>query len=364
MRQPEFSQPLVTALQLVILDILKSWGISPQAVVGHSSGEIAAAYAAGYLSKEDAIKAAFYRGQAALQQRESSAAVGMLAAGLGPEEVSKYLQGLDDVAQIACYNSPSSVTISGSLPALEEIKSRLMADNHFARMLQVNLAYHSRFMAEIGEIYKDLLDQDFMSNSFPGNVKMFSSVIGRELDDVTDADYWKANMVSPVLFDQAVREMTSGREGVNFLIEIGPSGALAGPIAQIKKELPSGGSNIQYCTSLSRGQEAIKSLFDVAGRLFISGGGIDLKMVNRDDPSSRPSVIVDLPNYAWNHSTKYWYESEASKDWRFRLFPHHDLLGTKVLGTSYYAPVWKKALQVDDLPWLKDHKVGHKSLPQ
>jgi acyl transferase domain-containing protein len=219
-------------------------------------------------------------------------------------------------------------------------------------------------MAEIGEIYKDLLDRDFQSNPFPGNVKMFSSVLGRELDHATDAEYWKANMVSPVLFDHAVREMTSGREGVNFLIEIGPSGALAGPIAQIKKELSNGGSNIQYCTALSRGQEAIKSLFEVSGRLFISGGDIDLRMVNRYNSGSRPLIITDLPNYSWNHSTKYWYESEVSKDWHYRLFPHHDLLGTKVLGTSYYAPVWKKALLVDDLPWLKDHKVSNKTCPK
>ena len=307
---------------------------------------------------EDAIKAAFYRGQASVQvQRDSRARAGMLAVGIGAEKVLKYIGGLESPVEVACYNSPNGATLSGSIMALEEVKARLEEDGHFARMLHVDLAYHSRYMEGISGVYKSLLDQDFLSRPFsPAQVKMFSSVFGRELDRATDSKYWQMNMASPVIFDQAVREMTSGRGGADFLIEIGPSGTLAGPIADIKVALPQAGSHIQYCAAFQRGQEDLKSLFEVAGRLFISGAEVDTSMVNRQNDSS-PSVIVDLPNYVWNHSTQYWHESEASKDWRFRLFPHHDLIGSKVLGTSYYAPVWKKALKVDDLPWLKDHKV-------
>jgi acyl transferase domain-containing protein len=343
---------------VVIVEILKSWGIHPSAVVGHSSGEIAAAYCAGHLSMEDAVKAAFYRGQASVQvQTDSRARVGMLAVGTGAEEVLKYLGGLESLVEVACYNSPNGVTLSGSIPALKEVKARLEEGSHFARILHVDLAYHSKYMKGISDVYKSLLDQDFLSRPFSsGRVKMFSSVLGRELDRATDSKYWHTNMASPVIFDQAVREMISGRGGADFLIEIGPSCTLAGPIAEIKRTLPQEGSHIQYCTAFQRRQEDLKSLFEVAGRLFISGAAVDMSMVNRQNDGS-PSVIVDLPNYVWNHSTQYWYESEASKDWRYRLFPHHDMIGSKVLGTSYYAPVWKKALKVDDLPWLKDHKV-------
>ena len=308
---------------------------------------------------EDAIKAAFYRGQASVQvQRGSKARAGMLAVGIGAQKVLTYIGGLESPVEVACYNSPNGVTLSGSLTALQEVKARLDEGGHFARMLHVDLAYHSTYMAGISDVYKSLLDQDFLSRPFsPAQVKMFSSVFGRELDRATDSKYWQTNMVSPVIFDQAVREMISGRGGADFLIEIGPSGTLAGPIAEIKLKLPQAGSHIQYCAAFKRGQEDLKSLFEVAGRLFISGAEVDMSMVNRQNDGS-PSVIVDLPNYVWNHSAQYWHESEASKDWRFRLFPHHDLIGSKVLGTSYYAPVWKKALKVDDLPWLKDHKVG------
>ena len=365
LRSPEFSQPLVTALQLVLMAILEDWGVTPQAVIGHSSGELAAACAAGYLSKEDALKAAFYRGQAAKNCQHDSTPVGMLAVGLGPEQVMKYIQNLMDTVQIACYNSPNSITLSGNLSSLAEVKAHLVDDGHFARLLQVNLAYHSHYMNEIGEEYEALLKADFENYSAKReNISMFSSVFGHEMEGLTDAHYWKTNMVSPVKFDQAAQAMLSGKESVNFLIELGPSNALAGPVKQILTKLGSQGANVQYCTALSRGQDSIKSTYDVAGRLFASGGVVNLAKVNMHMAGAQevtPSVIVDLPNYSWNHSDEYWYESEASNDWRNRLFSHHDLLGSKVLATSWHTPAWKKTLRVNDLPWLKDHKVSWSS---
>ena len=109
-------------------------------MVGHSSGELAAACAVGYLSEEDALKAAFYRGQAAKNCKTGASSVGMLAVGLGPEQVEPYIQSSAETIQIACFNSPNSVTLSGSLPSLEAVKTKLVEDGHFARLLQVNLA--------------------------------------------------------------------------------------------------------------------------------------------------------------------------------------------------------------------------------
>ena len=365
LRQPEFSQPLCTALQLAILAVLEDWDIRPQNVAGHSSGEIAAAYAAGYLTREDAIKAAYYRGQAAKNcTRIDSTSVGMLAAGLGPAQVTKYIEPFKEKVYIACFNSPNSVTLSGTTAALEEVKIELQKESHFARFLQVDLAYHSRFMDEIGNDYADLLAKDFKPPKVKsGTIEMFSSVTGRKMEGMTDAAYWKANMVSAVCFDEAVTAMLSDPQAPNFHIEVGPTGALAALVAQIAKAVPGQASNLQYQQALSRGANSVKSMFDVAGRLFLAGGSIDLAKVNTDKTKAqtkKPSVIVDLPTYAWNHSTLYWYENESSKDWRYRMFPHHDLLGSKVLGTSWHAPVWKKSLRVQDLPWLKDHKVRHR----
>lgn len=358
LRLPEFSQPLVTALQLVILTVLRSWDIQYQSVVGHSSGEIAAAAAAGYLTPEEAIKIAYYRGKAASDLHDASkTAVGMLAVGLGFDAVQEYISGIDSV-EVGCVNSPESVTLSGELARLSELKTSIQQNGHFARLLLVDLAYHSSFMADIATHYQGLLVQNrkllLLARE---DIAMFSSVTGRRIDGITDSSYWKSNMVSPVLFSQAVQAMVSEQAGANFLIEIGPSGALAGPIAQIKKSLTGQGASLEYVSACKRGPDAVNAMFDVAGKLFIMGGSVDISQVNKDQDPTEASIIIDLPNYAWNHSTKYWHESEASKDWRFRRFVQHDLLGSKVLGTTWSAPSWGKTLRIQDLPWLKDHRV-------
>ncbi|PYH99747.1 ketoacyl-synt-domain-containing protein [Aspergillus ellipticus CBS 707.79] len=359
-RQPELSQPLVTALQLAIVDLFRSCGIDPQGVVGHSSGEIAAAYAAGYVTKADAIKIAFYRGYAAKVNPMDS--VGMMAVGLGPDAVIPYIEAQQGLVQIACVNSPQSVTLSGRTDALAALKGPLTDDGHFARLLQVDLAYHSRFMSEIGQAYHTLLK----SNTSAGNLgsestTMFSSVTGSKMEAVPDAHYWKQNMVSPVLFSGAVQEMLNAHQGPNLLIEIGPSATLGGPIKQIKEALAQAGTTAtaQYAPVLSR-KEGLLPLFRTVGNLYIAGAPIQLAPFNRtkEDEESSPSVIVDLPNYSWNHTTKYWYETRASRDWRFRRFEHHDLLGLKILGTSWQAASWSKTLNIREHPWLKDHKVG------
>ena len=205
---------------------------------------------------------------------------GMLAVGLGTQELTKYLAGLDPPVEVACYNSPSSVTLSGNVGMLSIVEARVKADGRFARMLHVDLAYHSSYITGISDTYRGMLDQDYDSLPFSrGDIAMFSSVSGHELDRATDAEYRQMNMASPVYFERAVKEMTSGRNGANFLIEIGPSGALGGPISQIKASLPYQGSHIQYCTAMRRGQEDLKSLLEVAGRLFVTGATVDIAAV-------------------------------------------------------------------------------------
>ncbi|KAI0970609.1 PKSKA1 [Xylaria arbuscula] len=355
LRQPEFSQPLVTALQLALVAILEAWEVRPTCVVGHSSGEIAAASAAGFITPGEAIKIAYYRGQAA-KGVTNPEPLGMLAVGVGSEEVQKYMDPNENL-QIACYNSPNSITISGTQRSLEALKDRLQADGHFARLLQVDLAYHSTYMEDIGAAYEQLLRENCNSlqKSWDGAITMFSTVTGQAVTDSPDTDYWRRNMVSPVKFAQATSYLLEHQKGADFLIELGPSGALSGPIAQIKKTLSGSGTDATYVSVLKRGANSSLPLYQAAGNLFLAGGTINLAKVNC---SKRKSVIVDLPNYSWNHSTKYWHESQASKDWRFKKFINHDLLGSKMNGTSWHSPVFKKTLKLADLPWLADHKIG------
>jgi NADPH:quinone reductase-like Zn-dependent oxidoreductase len=329
-------------------------------VVGHSSGEIAAAYVAGYLTMEHAIIIAYYRGfSAKVCHVADSVSVGMLAVGLGADDAAQYIRSSGKHVEIACKNSPKSVTLSGTLEELEHVKAEVVKDGHFARMLQVDLAYHSKYMDAIGQDYFERIkDYGYDRDSRLDSPTMYSSVSGSQASGPLDAAYWKKNMVSPVQFNEAVQEMVSGTVAPDFLIEIGPTGALAGPIAQIKDFLGPKGSHLRYCQALKRGDDPLHAFYEVAGKLYINGGQISLDKVNEYAKDPSPSMIVDLPNYSWNHSNKYWHESKASEDWRFRPYLHHDLLGTKVLGTPWHSPSFRKTLRLEQLPWLRDHRMG------
>lgn len=137
----ELSQPLCTALQIAIYRQFERFGVVPSAVVGHSSGEIAAAYVARYISLEFAIKAAYYRG---LVSSTSTSKNGSMAAiGLGARELAPFLP---EGVVIACENSPKSSTISGDRELLERAVSNIKEakPDTFARLLKVDMAYHSR----------------------------------------------------------------------------------------------------------------------------------------------------------------------------------------------------------------------------
>ncbi|RBQ99134.1 hypothetical protein VDGD_07270 [Verticillium dahliae] len=352
LRCPEFSQPLVTALQIALLAVLQDWGIVGHKVLGHSSGEIAAAVAANLITPAEAIKTAYLRGQAAKRQ-SSDENLGMMAVGVSASAIERYLRS--DV-HVACFNSPMSLTLSGPVSNLESIRKDLQNDGHFARLLQVDLAYHSTFMREIANDYHKMLQEHCPSSGkhLRGN-SMLSSVTGHAMSSQIGPEYWKANMVNPVRFAAPAAEMLSGPDACDFIIEVGPSGALAGPLSQIIKSLPGGGKNIQYAAAASRGSETLAALFEVAGKVWTRGGPVKLAKVNAYD---RPSILVDLPNYQWNHSRRYWREGLSTEEYRHRPFISHELLGSKVLSTSWQFPTWAKVIHLSDLPWLRDHRVN------
>lgn len=361
MRLPQYSQPLVTALQLALVAVLHDFGLDPTMVVGHSSGEIAVAVAAGFLSPEDGIKVAYLRGKAAKNsQAAQKFKLKMLAVGLGSEDTQQYL-GLSSSITVACHNSPKSITLSGPVQNLENLQKIVKANGHFARLLMVDLAYHSPYMHGVAEDYRNLLIRNcptLGTRHTSTNIQFFSTVEGRLRERPTDADYWVSNMVCPVLFEQGVSAMVK-EGGAEHLIEIGPSSALAGPINQIKQAIGQTSESFAYSATLVRGEGSTRPLFEVAGTLFFSGLDMNFAKVGGSQcPQSQPCVIIDLPNYQWNHFVKYWHESWASKDWRYRPFPLYDLLGTKVLNTAWSTPTFKRTLRLNEVPWIRDHMLG------
>jgi acyl transferase domain-containing protein len=373
----EFSQPLCTAVQIAIVQLLHSWNVRPTVTVGHSSGEMAAAYAAGLISAGDAIVAAYYRGRVAKDVDTNGA---MLAVGLSADAVKPYLVDVEDQIVVACDNSPSLITLSGDKDALESLQSQLNTAGVFNRAVKTNgKAYHSHHMAPAADRYRALMHEAKQHRRRRGvplatSARMVSSVTNTVLPEGTllDADYWSRNLRSPVLFNQAVQTVLTDKAfaEVDLLIEIGPHSALAGPVKQIRESLKSQADKVEYIPTLVRGEDCAVRLLKVAGELFLrSYKALDMEKVTSAyiDSTATPSqtkgsTIVDLPPYQWNYTRPLWAESRSSREQRQPRFPRHDVLGQRVIGSSLAEPTWRNVLRARDLPWLKDHYLGGESV--
>ena len=342
-----FSQPLCTAIQIALVDTFAAIGIEPDAVIGHSSGEIAGAYAAGAITAEEAITNAWYRGAATSSQRGSGA---MAVIGMSWKETERYLVG--NVA-IACDNSPKSVTISGDVDKVETIIAKIHESQPdvMARKLQVDKAYHSNLMAEIGVRYHSSIE--YRVNEKVPTKLFFSSVTGSLLDKSTSlgSKYWRRNMESPVLFRTAFSSILQHPIGKNpVFLEIGPHSALAGPVRQI---LTQESKRAPYTSALIRNQNCVESLLSAIGKLYTLRVPISLKALM---PTG--SCLSDLPPYPWDHEESYLYENRLSKEYRLRKYPHHDLLGTRIIESTDFEPSWRNLFHLNTTQWVRDHKIG------
>nr|UWV21335.1 polyketide synthase 2 [Chaetomium globosum] len=369
---PELSQALCTALQVALVDLLAHWGVRPKAVVGHSSGEIGAAYAAGILSREDAWKAAYWRGVRSTQIKTLSPdrKGAMMAAAMSEEAAREYLAKVEegDVV-IACINSPNSVTISGDDHAVSAVEKLLTADNIWCRRLLVKTAYHSPHMEAIADLYrKDIADVRPLEG--PSDISVFSSVTGSEIskEEMGSADYWVKNLVSPVRFSAAVtsllkprdtRDRRKGVANVQALLELGPHSALQGPLREILIAAnETYVASVPYTAMLRRGTSALLTALTAAGRLWSSGFDLNLELVNSTDKEplkGRP--LTTLPRYPFNHKRRYWNESRGARWVQSHPTPRTDLLGQKTSEYSTISPSWKNYLCPSEVPWLLDHKV-------
>ncbi|EEH17875.1 hypothetical protein PABG_00438 [Paracoccidioides brasiliensis Pb03] len=357
-----FSQPSCTAIQIALTELLSSWGIRPVSVVGHSSGEIAAAYAAGMLSLEDCITIAYTRGTIADQISKEFPEVkgAMLAVGAGASDIGPLLDTLQGGrAVIACINSQKSVTVSGDETAISELQSKVDDQGIFNRKLPVNVAYHSHHMRLVSERYRSM-----MGNIVPKSaaIKFHSSVFGHQAtySDLT-GDYWVDNFVSPVEFVRGLQSLlenraTSGKQ-INTLVEIGPHPALKGPIRDILQHDSLSGK-IKYLHSLKREQDAVEAMQGLGTELFMNGAKLNFNSINfPSDKGKRPVLLTNLPSYPWNHTTKYWQTSRLSQNHCHKPFPRNDILGSLSVESDDIEPRWRNVLRADDHPWIRHHRV-------
>ncbi|RAK81976.1 polyketide synthase [Aspergillus fijiensis CBS 313.89] len=370
--RPDRSQPICCALQVALIDLLRSWKVSPKAVIGHSSGEVGAAYAAGYLTHEDAIRITYFRGVYSQQIAENGRRRGgMLAAGISADQGREYLRKLPpDSVVVACVNSPSSVTLSGNIEEIKQLEKQLQTDGHFARKLRVDTAYHSPHMRELASQYEEAIQSVQPVDQYKGSVAMFSSVTKERVraDDL-NASYWVRNLVSPVEFAAAATKlatMTEAGKGRRRAVpvkwggflEIGPHEALKGPFMQTLQEANKGLTSLPYTGLVRRKEDALRVALQAAGLLWSIGYGIDIDAANRSLLPEPPRVSLELPAYAWNHQSTFWHEPLESARLRQRAEPRHDLLGVPFDYQNELEPRWRNFIRVSDLPWVADHVVA------
>ncbi|EEA25741.1 polyketide synthase, putative [Talaromyces marneffei ATCC 18224] len=388
---PHISQALTAIIQIGLVDLLRSFRVKPVAVVGHSMGEIAAAYCAGFFDRISALKLAFHRGSlvSSIQTRENNIKGAMLAVALSEIQIQQYFELLRCQTEgfnlvIGCINSPSNVTVSGNKEHIEKLECVLQKDNIFTTRLKTPVAYHSSQMKTIAkdclQVF-DCLQVAESSSSSSSNVRMISSVTGDEVsgERAREASYWVANMLSPVLFSQAIqrlcrdsigalRKKIDGSHGqaivVDCLIEIGPRAALRLPIQENIDIMPRG-CDLTYLPSLIHNRPADLSLLQLLGNLHCRGFPVDIRRVNdpRHDSSAKNCInLTDTPAYPFDHSTKFWAESPLSRNYRLRPYGYVELLGTRARDWNPLAPEWRCYVQVTEMPWLLDNTVNGKSI--
>ncbi|RYP75275.1 hypothetical protein DL771_002495 [Monosporascus sp. 5C6A] len=362
---PDVSQPACTALQIGILDLLATWDVRPKTVIGHSSGEIAAAYAKQVLHRDAAMRISYFRGLLTSKiSREGSMAV----VGLGVQAVNDYIAKVSrGVVVVACINSPSSVTVSGDVGGIDELLEFFKADDLFARRLRVSTAYHSHHMNLVSEAYLGSMAGQFEVSSGRKDISMFSSVTadlinGQELGP----SYWVTNLVSAVDFSGAVDaalRSTGGRSGhrrkeEHVILEVGPHSALQGPLKQILAAQGERSPNKPcYLAVLKRGHDAVRTCLEAVGEAFLYGQPIDFSLPNAYESGSEViSPLVDLPHYAWNRSHSYWAESAATRAYRRRNHPRLELLGARDERSTELEPCWRNYLRVTEQPWIQHHQ--------
>jgi acyl transferase domain-containing protein/SAM-dependent methyltransferase len=366
LHQAAISQPLCTAVQIVLVNFLRSLGIEFAAVVGHSSGEIGAAYAAGFLTASEAIRIAHLRGVFAKLAGANGQPGAMLAAGMSMEEAEALCARREFAGRVtvAASNSPSSVTLSGDADAIKEVEKLLKDEDKFARALKVDTAYHSHHMLPCSQSYVQALAACNIQPGKATSSKWFSSVYdGQEMTSshstVLKADYWNKNMVNAVLFSQALTKAIKSTS-FDMIVEVGPHPALKGPALQTISDLLEGNSEIPYTGLLKRGSSGIEAFAEAIGAFWTHLGADSSNVeayVRQFDRSRQFTFVRGLPPYPFDRTQSYWAESRQSKALTNRTIRPNQVLGAPSPESGEGEWRWRNFLRREEIDWMDGHKV-------
>jgi acyl transferase domain-containing protein len=279
-------------MQVALAELWRAWGVDPDAVIGHSMGEVAAAHVAGALGLDDAVRVI---GRRSRLLRQLSGQGAMAAVDLSWREAQAVIVGYEDRVSIAVSNGRRSTVLSGDPGALDKILGDLKARNVFCRRINVDVASHS---PQVEALEPEL--QRALSDVAPATARLpiYSTVTGDPVDGkVLDAGYWIRNVRQPVLFGAAVER--SQRDGFDVFLEVSPHPILLPAIAA---STPESDRSVTLVPSLRRAEDEVVSLRTSAGQLYAAGVALDWARLQPTD-----AHCVTLPAYPWQRE-RFWLD--------------------------------------------------------
>ncbi|MGW5351804.1 non-ribosomal peptide synthetase/type I polyketide synthase [Streptomyces sp. NPDC004031] len=336
MAQTWLAQAANFAVQVGLSALWRSRGIRPDAVVGHSTGEIAAFHEAGVYDLADAVTVVLHRGR--LQQRLADTGT-MLAAGLTEAEAARRAGRTGGLVSLAAVNGPGDVTFSGEREALGRLAAELEREQVFARFLPVEVPYHS---AQMEPIRDELLAALAGLEPRTARLPLYPTATGgRAEGPELDASYWWRNVREPVRFRAAVDLLADDGHGI--FLEVGPHPVLGHAIREC---LGDRGAEGRVLPSIRRREDEPEVLTRSLAALHTLGVEPDWAALH---PGGRP---VPLPGYPWKRDV-YWTEPAPVAQVRLGRVDH-PLLGRR---TASAQPAWEARLDVEHLPYLADHRI-------
>nr|VFK24457.1 MAG: malonyl CoA-acyl carrier protein transacylase [Candidatus Kentron sp. MB] len=343
----QYTQPALFSLEYALAMLWQSWGVTPDAVMGHSVGEYAAACVAGVFSLEDGLKLIAARGRLMQTLCERG---DMLALPMEEEKALEIIAPFAREVSLAAINGPNSVVISGAREAMETISARLAEERIKAKPLVVSHAFHSPMMEAMLDAFEEVAQS--VTYTRP-RIPLCSNVTGEIVtDEVTNPDYWIRHVRQPVRFANGVQ--TLHEQGFETFLEIGPKPTLLG---MARRCLP---DDVQgtWLPSLREGKEDWQSLLQSLGEWYVRGGTPDWVAFDRVPDNGPPRRKVKLPTYPFQRQ-RYWIEKSKLTRRAIHGQGAHPLIGRRIrLAESDDKIRFESQIDLSSLAYLWDHRIG------